>query len=402
MQGSAFGAPRARQDLRRLYMVAFAISAAGTVAEVNLILRLTYATGSGWVVAGLWLTVTVPAIALSPWAGLVIDRVETVLVLRAVTGLEAMLDALLAIAPSVGWVLGLSCVLGVTASVGASGVYAVLDAIPTPASQSRRSNPLSLVQAATWAGATLGPLLGAALAAVWQTRLPLLGAALVTAASSVALGGLKSRRPPDATTSGRAASWSGFALLVRDRSIRLILAPVALVIVAVNLGVVVDVFLATHVLAAGSLGYGALVAAWGAGMVGGTLVSGRLSGWAHWQLIGAGALLAGSGLALAGLSPEIVAATVAYAAGGFGNGLEAAAVRLLLQRRAGSAGQGRAFAAYLAFGRTAAIGGTVAGGIMLQPLGPRHALELGGALSALAGVVLAVLGAGGALYGELE
>ncbi|MHB1575119.1 MAG: MFS transporter [Candidatus Dormibacteria bacterium] len=392
MEETLLGATRARHDLRRLYMVAFAVSAGGGIAQVALVLRLTYATGSGWVVAGLWLAGTVPAIALSPWTGLAIDRIETVLVLRAVTGLEALLDALLAIAPGVGWVLGLGCVLGVTASVGISGVYALLGAIPNQTSQSWRSSPLSVVQAATWAGATVGPLAGAGLATLWQTQVPLLVAALLTAACSLALGGLKSRRPPDAAALADGSSWSGFALLARDRSISFILAPVAMVIVAVNLGVVVDVFLATRVLGAGGLGYGALITAWGAGMIGGTLMGGRLTRWAHWKLIAAGGMLAGLGLALAGLSPVIGSAVAAYVLGGGGNGLEAAAARRLLQTRADSTSQGRAFAAYFAFGSTAAIAGTIAGGIMLQPLGPRHALELGGAMSLVAAMGLALLG----------
>ncbi len=69
MEETLLGATRARHDLRRLYMVAFAVSAGGGIAQVALVLRLTYATGSGWVVAGLWLAGTVPAIALSPLDG---------------------------------------------------------------------------------------------------------------------------------------------------------------------------------------------------------------------------------------------------------------------------------------------------------------------------------------------
>lgn len=127
-------------------------------------------------------------------------------------------------------------------------------------------------------------------------------------------------------------------------------------------------------------------------MIGGTLMGGRLTRWAHWKLIAAGGMLAGLGLALAGLSPVIGSAVAAYVLGGGGNGLEAAAARRLLQTRADSTSQGRAFAAYFAFGSTAAIAGTIAGGIMLQPLGPRHALELGGAMSLVAAMGLALLG----------
>ncbi len=123
----------------------------------------------------------------------------------------------------------------------------------------------------------------------------------------------------------------------------------------------------------------------------GTLAAGRLNGRAHYRLIAAGNLLAGLGLIVAGVSPAIGFAITAYLVGGLGNGLESTAARLLVQARSAPADQGRAFAAYLGFGSAAAVVGTVTDAILLQPLGPRLALELRGALSALPALCLVVL-----------
>ena len=388
MHSSSLFTPHGGGDLRRLYLIALADAAAGAAAEVALVLRLTSATGSGWVVAGLWLAQAVPAIALSPWVGLVIDRVETVVLLRMVTAAQAVLLGLLALTPGVGAVLGLGCLLGPTASVASAAGFALLGAIPQQGRRPGRTSPLALLQAAQWIGATTGPLAGAGLVAAWGSRCTLLLGAAVFLGCSSAMGTLGSRRPGRGPNSTQDAPWAGFRLLLSDRRLRDMLAPVACVILAVNLGVVIDVFLATRDLHAGALGYGGLVAAWGAGMIAGTLVGGRAPGESFWRVIAAGGLLAGVGLAAAGASPSIGWAIAAYLVGGAGNGLEATAARLLLQTRARSQDQGRAFAAYSAFGRGAAIAGTVAGGLALAPLGPRHALELAGALAVMAAVAL--------------
>ncbi len=382
---------RAPNDLRRLFLVALAVATAGAVAQLALVLRLTYATDSGWIVAGLWLAGTLPAVALSPWIGLLIDRVETVLVLRLMAILEAVLDLGLAVLPGVGSVLLLAIGLGLTVSLSTAGLYAVVSTVPDPERRSRRAGPLSLIQAAAWAGATVGPIVGAALVSALRTRLPLVLDAAVLTGCALALGGLRTRRRPNRIAAGPDSPWNGLSLLGRDPHLRGILGPVAMVIVAVNLGVVVDVFLATRVLMAGSIGYGALVTAWGAGMVGGTLLPQRVTGWSHQSLIGVGGILAGLGLAGAGISPDIGLAVSAYVLGGLGNGLEANAARLLVQSRAEPGGAGRAFAAYFAFGSSAAAAGTVVGGLVLQPLGARQALGLGALLSVSGGLALLFL-----------
>jgi MFS family permease len=165
------------------------------------------------------------------------------------------------------------------------------------------------------------------------------------------------------------------------------------VIAAVNAAVVAEVFLATRVLRAGSLGYGGMVGIWGAGMVAGTLLAPKLGRLGPLTVTGIGGLLAAVGMAAAGAAPNLAVALLAYALGGVGNGMEVAAARILVQERAGRALHGRAFSAYFAFGSSAAIAGMALGGALLGWLGARGAMELSAGLAATAGLVLVTAGA---------
>lgn len=387
----------ARMDLRVLISTSLLAATTGAVAQLALVLRLTYSTGSGWVVASLWLAGTVPTVLLAPVTGLLLDRSETVRVLRLLALVEAVLDLGLAAVPGVVPVLMLSLGLGVVSGTTVSGMYALAGALPWPEGEGQgqaEGRALTRIQAASWAGATIGPLGGAALVSVTGTRLPLVIDAIALILVAAGLGAVSTRRLPEPTSDRqRGALWSGLLVLVQDRQIRSLLAPIAVVIAAVNAAVVAEVFLATRVLRAGSLGYGGMVGIWGAGMVAGTLLAPKLGRLGPLTVTGIGGLLAAVGMAAAGAAPNLAVALLAYALGGVGNGMEVAAARILVQERAGRALHGRAFSAYFAFGSSAAIAGMALGGALLGWLGARGAMELSAGLAATAGLVLVTAGA---------
>ncbi|HEY6539040.1 MAG TPA: MFS transporter, partial [Candidatus Dormibacteraeota bacterium] len=214
------------------------------------------------------------------------------------------------------------------------------------------------------------------------TRTPLLLDAAALALLAVGLGTIRARRDPDREhprESRRRALGAGLRLLTRDPTLQRLMPPVLLVIVFVNVAVVVEVFLATRTFGAGPLGYGGLVAVWGAGLVLGTLAVPRLARLNPIQVTGAGAALGAIGLVGAGFSPGLAPALLAYAVGGFGNGLEMNSARIVVQRQAPATARGRAFAAYFAAGSGGAAGGAVVGGLLLGGAGPRAAMELAGA-----------------------
>jgi len=385
-----------RADLRRLVLGALLTSTTGAAAQLALVLRLTYATDSGLTVAGLWLASTLPAVLLAPVIGQLVDHKETVAVLRGLALAQAGFDIGLAVVPGVAPVLLISLGLGCAAAATASGLYALVGALPSRPPSGAISNPLTLVQASEWAGATLGPLVGAGLVTMVGTRVPLAVDSVGLVGAYFLLARVTTRRSPSpAPTVGAHPTWAGVRLLVHDSDLRQLVGPVVLVITAVNLGVVAEVFLATRALHAGSLGYGAMVGTWGAGMVLGTLLAPRLVRWNRLTLTGAGGIAAAVGLAGAGASPSLGVAVAAYLVGGLGNGLEANSARLLVQERARPEIQGRAFAAYLALGRSAAAMGTVAGGVTLAPLGSRGSMGLAAILAAGGGLTLLAIGRGG-------
>jgi MFS family permease len=387
-------------DLTLVVGASLATSTTGGVALLALALRLS-ATGSSWAVAGLWLAGTAPAVLLAPFTGLLLDRVETVGVMRQLAVLGAAADVGLALAPGVGWVLALAAVLGATTAASAPGMLAIAGSLGGEQGPAARNEARSLtrIQASQWAGATLGPLLGAGLVLAWGTRTPLLvdAGALLLLAGGLRL--VRARRHPQ--PSSRDGSWgaelaAGARLLVDDGMLRRLMPPVALVVSFVNVAVVAEVFLATRAFHSGPLGYGALVAAWGGGLVLGTLSVPRLLGRRPLLLTGLGAALAAVGLAGAGISPGLGPAVLAYLVGGFGNGLEMNSARVLVQRRAPAGTLGRAFAAYFAVGSGSAAVGAVCGGALLGAVGSRGAMEVAALAVASAALWLVFLSRFGA------
>ncbi|HVB13923.1 MAG TPA: MFS transporter [Candidatus Dormibacteraeota bacterium] len=364
-------------DLTVIVVACLATQATGAVALLALALRLSH-TGSGWAVAGLWLAGTVPAVILAPVTGLALDRVETVRLMRYLALASAVLDVGLAAVPGVGLVLVLAVLLGMAGATIAPGMLAIAAPLGG-ASGPGATRSLTRLQAAQWTGAAVGPLVGAGLVVAWGTRIPLLldGATLTLLAAG--LGAVRARRFPAAKPPGDTwikALGMGLAVLAKNSLLRQLMPAVVLIVTFVNVAVVVEVFLATQVFRAGPLGYGGLVAVWGAGLVLGTLAVPRLAPFHPLLVTGAGAALAALGLAAAGLSPGLGLALLAYSVGGFGNGLEMNSVRILVQQQAASEYHGRAFAAYLSIVSGAAAVGAVLGGSLLATVGPRRAMEL--------------------------
>lgn len=376
-------------DLTVIVAACLASQATGGVALLALALRLSQ-TGSGWAVAGRWLAGTVPAVVLAPVTGLVLDRVETVRLLRYLSLAAALVDIGLAAVPGVAGVLVLAALLGVAGAASAPGLLAIAGPLGGQSGPGQ-ARSLTRLQAAQWAGATIGPALGAGLVVVWGTRVPLLvdGAALTLLAAG--LGAVRTRRVPAVKPPGEKWTRSlgaGLLVLVENPLLRQLMLPVAMVVAFVNAATVVEVLLATRVFGAGPLGYGGLVAAWGAALVLGTLAVPRISRIHPLLVTGVGAALAALGLAGAGLSPGLGLALVAYLGGGVGNGLEMNSARVLVQRQASSETHGRAFTAYFAVVSGAAAVGALLGGVLLGAVGPRGAMEVAALLVAAAAVWL--------------
>jgi MFS family permease len=371
------------------------ISAGDGLAMVALASRVYQTSHASWAVAAVFLAVTVPITALAPAAGLVLDRLSPRPVLVAAAAAETVVALALTRLTGTGAILGLSLGFGVCAALLQPGLGTI---VPQLAGRTGVTRANGYLQAATWGGFTVGPLLAGVLTAAGGTGLALgavaavygLGAiglrALPLAPGPAGLAGGPAGQDAPAGPAGRAVS-AGLRFLRSDREAGLLVLVVAVMVAFGNLASVAEVSFAEGVLKAGPSGYSVLVAAWTAGMLGGTLAGGRLRR-RHLALATlAGTVIAGTGVALAGGAITLWQAAAAYGIGGLANGVEVVATRSFLNHRVPAAISGRVFALYsgVLFG-AASVGMAAAGGL-LAPLNPR--------------VVLVIAGTGGIAAGAL-
>jgi MFS family permease len=378
-----------------------AVNAAGDgVAMVALANRVFQTSHASWAVAAVFLAVTVPISALAPVAGLLLDRlpVKTVLVIAAAA--EAAIALALVLATGLTATLLLAAGFGICAAVLQPGLGAI---VPRLAGRTMVIKANSYLQAATWIGFTVGPLLAGLLITVSGSGLALAANAALYALAAAGLAALRlvPEAAPPAGPDGHPARptlgeqlRAGYSYLRSDMDAGLLVLIVGIVVAFANMAVVAEVVFAEHVLHSGPAGYSLLVAGWTAGMVVGTLAGGRLR--QRWLIVGAlaGTVLTGVGVTLAGLAAVLWQAVAAYAAGGLANGFETVATRSFIGHRAPAEVAGRVFAVYsgVLFGGISA--GMAVAAWLLTVLGARSLLVvsgLGGVAAGLAGCVIYAL-----------
>jgi MFS family permease len=374
----------------RLLLAGYALSALGDVlALLALTIRIHDSTGSGFAVAALLLAGTLPMLLLAPVAGWLVDRFETVRVLVLAALASAAIAAGLAVTTNLAALLAMAAGLGAAATVIRPAVFTLL---PRVAGEDRLTEANSLLEIAQYGGATLGPVLAGLLSARFGTRATLLADAFTFLGLAAAVALLRTGRDP-ATVPGTDAAGPkgelrrGFALMSGDPVLRIALIVVGCLILALAAGNVAEVFLAKDVLQAGDGGYGAMNAAWTAGMVAGVLlVARRVRSDRLAQTLLAAAAVAGMATMAAGAAPGIVVAVAVYAVGGAANGLVNVTMRSLIQHRVPDGLRGRAYATYAGVGASADLASTGLGGALVTAFGPRVTLLACGAAALLVSV----------------
>jgi MFS family permease len=371
------------------------ISAGDGLAMVALASRVYQTSHASWAVAAVFLAVTVPITALAPVAGMLLDRLSPRPVLVAAAAAETAVALLLTRLTGTGAILWLSLGFGVCAAVLQPGLSTIVPQLAGRAGVTRANGYL---QAATWGGFTVGPLLAGVLTAAGGTGLALGAVAAVYGLGAIGLR-LLPLAPGPAGLAGQAAAAdapgesvgrqlsAGLRFLRADREAGLLVLVVAVMVAFGNMASVAEVAFAEGVLKAGASGYSVLVAAWTAGMLGGTLLGGLVRRRRLVLATLAGTVVAGTGVALAGGAVTLWQAAACYGIGGLANGVEVVATRSFLNHRVPGAISGRVFALYsgVLFG-AASVGMAAAGGL-LAPLNPR--------------VVLVIAGTGGIAAGAL-
>jgi MFS family permease len=363
------------------------------LAVIPLALRLQHDSGSGLVVAGLFIALWMPVAVLAAPAGVLVDRFDPRRTLVAVSLAQAVVAGGLAFATdSTVAILGLVALLGCGAAVAGPAEFALVPAVAGGEdAELKRAN--GRIESARYLGYTLGPLLGGAVAAGGGTRTAL----LADAASFVVVGGagaiLPARRRPARVPGedfGRARD--GIVFLMRDRVLALVISVAFVSLLFMTASAAAEVFFATDVLRAGDLGYGALMTAWMAGMVlGATTLPRRVPAAAAATTALVAIAVQGAGLAVPTLWLALGLALVAYVVGGAAQGLKNVLVRTLIHERVPERLHGRAYAAYNGLRNGAELVALAGGGLLVTAVGARTTLLLAGALPVLA--ALAGLGA---------
>ncbi len=337
------------------------------VALVALLFKLTDANSSGIAVAGLFAAQLIPMILLSPIAGKVVDQFETSRV--AVTALfcQAALIACLIFANSAVFVISIAFLLGCSFAVSGPAVFSLL---PKVAELNRitiaRTN--SIMEFVRGAGTLIGPIIGGVLVATGGTSFAFaLDAVTFTVVALLIIFSGVQRRPKrvQGAETHNVGMFDGARLLYSNKILLLLISILAVVVFSSSVSDVVYIFLVRNVLDGGSVVFGVLVASWGLGMLGGSLLGGTslLQEKAESAAF-AGAVLMGLALTITGVFPVLIVIILAFIIGGFANGVHNVAVRNLLHTKVEADLHGRVFAIYVAVSNVAILLGFLMGGLL--------------------------------------
>lgn len=337
-------------------------------------------TGDALATAALFLSTRfVPSLAVPLLASYAERRsVRVVLTLGYIA--EAAVFAVLAVTAD-DLALGVLCVVamldGTLAATARAVTRAATVAILEPAGQLREGNSIlnigfSVMNVAAPAAAALAVAELGASDVLWVVAGLFLALALVMATARGTPSGVQHGSPW--TTRLR----EGFDYVRHHRLARGLLTLQAVLLVLFNIAVPIEVVYAKDVLDAGDLGFGALLTAWGAGMVLGSIVFARLP---H-RALGGVVVISTVGVCLGYLgmaaAPSLAFACAAAALGGLGNGVQWVAVITAIQEAIDDDMQARA-AGMLEAVVTAAPGlGFILGGVLATVWDARTAFAIAG------------------------
>jgi MFS family permease len=377
----------------RLIVVAVGLSSFGDVlAAVALTIRVHDLTGSGLAVAALLLADLVAHVALAPWAGMLVDRVESVRVLVAISLGQSAVAVVLAFTHSVPLLVGLLFLLGAGASVGKP---AVLTLLPKVVGRDRTTPANAALEMARYAGGIGGPAIAGILAATLGTGSALLADAASFGVLAIAAAALRVRRPPEEAPAREGPTGprprrarEGFSFLWGEPVLRLAALVLTITVVFAVMDNVALVFFAKDTLKVGDSGYGALISVWTAGMVAGIFLVAR---HLPTRALALGVLLAntstGIGVLAAAAWPLFALAAGLFVVAGAGNGIGNVARLSLIHQRTPDRLHGRVFAANSALLSTGQIAAVALGGVLVGAIGPRGTLLLAGGGTVAVGIV---------------
>jgi MFS family permease len=365
-----------------------AISFVGdAVSMVALVILVVQLTGSASAVGGALLAHLLPTFA-SPLFGVLADRFDRRVVLVASDLVRATLVLGLVFVRDLVLIYCLIFLMGLARSLFNPTIRA---GFPSVVGEGDLTRANSLIGGTFSASITVGPALGGLLVAAVGVS----GAFLLDAATYLISAGLLSRIPLPRPRREEEEEGvfrelrSGFSYLAGARVPLAVLIGAFLTVLATDLAIPAEVFLAKGTFGAGDVGYGLLVSVWGGGMVLGSALMAVLGDRLRLlPIYFLGIFVWALALAGTGLSPTFVLALGMLAIAGAANGLDNVVSDTILQRQVPEAFLGRVFSVkYLGYGAGEALA-YPAGGVLVDQLGPRATFLLAGIVTAAAALVV--------------
>jgi len=361
----------------RWFFAAHLQNALGTGAGYVALLVLAYdRLGSAWGATAVLLADLIPAMLLGPALGRLIDRTDRLRCAIAADLIGAIAFAGIVLSHGALALIALALAAGVGSALFRPATCALLPAV---VGDERLGTANGLFGAVRETGQLLGPAVAAGVLALAGPATILAFNAVTFAGSALLLSRLRGHVRPVAAEAQEELEGSVRSVLREPvvRSLILTSGAVMLVAGATN---VAELVIARTALHAGSSGFALLVAAFGCGMLAGSMLGGRGDGSVTRRHLLAIALL-GFGLLGTGAAPVLPLAMLAFALAGLGNGMFLVTIRVLMQRRVPEHLHGRAFGlqdAVDSWGFGAAI---LAGGALAASVGGRATFLLAGAFA---------------------
>jgi MFS family permease len=373
----------------RLIVAAVGVSAFGDMLFwLPLALHLQRMTGSPLAVSAMFLALFGPVVLLGGIAGRLADRFENARLLLLVSAAQALaVGAMALLTGSLGAILVLTALVGVGAALAQPAEFAL---VPVAAGERRLSEVNGLVESVRYAGMTVGPLAGGALAGHVELALAL--DALTFAAVALAAALLHARRRPERTAGDSGRAREGFAVIAADPVLRVTLATAVGALLFFSMSITAEVFYVKDVLGAGDAAFGVLGTCWFGGMVfGAVAVARRIPTGALAVAALATIAIQGAGIAGAAAGGLLSVAFAGFTLGGVAHGVKNVVMRTLIHDRVPEHLRGRGFALYNAARNGAELGALALGGVLVGVIGSQAALLLSGAIPLAIGLAALLL-----------
>jgi MFS family permease len=363
------------------------------ISLVAFIFKVESASSSGLSISMLLAAQLIPGILLSPFAGQIIDRVETARVIVVTSILQGLLLCLLATTNSVVMIILGAVLLGSLFAVSGPALFTLLPVViqRSESAMAKISWANAIVEISQRLGSLIGPILGGiivAQTASTSTAFFIDAATFLIAAPIIWFSGIRrnsinSKGSP--THKMFEGIFAGIQVFWQERILRVVIPVFMTVMFASSLSDVAFIFFVRKHLDGDSITYGMLVAIWGGGIVCGAFSGGASFIERRLELFSMlGATFIGISLGLSGVFPNFTVVVLMFFVGGIANGLFNVTVRSLLYKHVLEKMHGRAFAAYVALRNISIILGYVVGGLFALQLS-RTAYIVSGTLGTVVG-----------------